>query len=32
MRYDTVQFEIDAKTAVDLAEQAIAFAENLITQ
>jgi HEPN domain-containing protein len=32
MRYDTVEFEIDAKTAVDLAEQAIAFAENLITQ
>jgi HEPN domain-containing protein/predicted nucleotidyltransferase len=31
MRYDTVQFEIDAKTAVDLAERAIAFAESLIT-
>jgi HEPN domain-containing protein/predicted nucleotidyltransferase len=31
MRYDTVQFEIDAKTAVDLAERAIVFAESLIT-
>ena len=31
MRYDTVEFEIDAKTAVELAEQAITFAESLIT-
>ncbi len=31
MRYDTVEFEIDAKTALDLATQAIAFAESLIT-
>ncbi len=31
MRYDTVEFEIDAKTALDLAAQAIVFAENLIT-
>ncbi len=31
MRYDTVEFEIDAKSALDLAAQAIAFAESLIT-
>jgi HEPN domain-containing protein len=31
MRYDTVEFEIDAKTALSLAERAIAFAESLIT-
>jgi Uncharacterized conserved protein related to C-terminal domain of eukaryotic chaperone, SACSIN len=31
MRYDTVEFEIDAKTALSLAERAIVFAESLIT-
>ncbi len=31
MRYEHVEFELDAKTALELATRALAFAENLIT-
>ncbi len=31
MRYESVEFEVDAKTALELATRAVAFAENLIT-
>ncbi|MFQ3597821.1 MAG: HEPN domain-containing protein [Chloroherpetonaceae bacterium] len=31
MRYESVEFEVDAKTALELATRAVGFAENLIT-